>query len=83
MRDTRMNPYGVKSKSHLAYLTTENCFFVENFGIYLLSSFGDYLRKCTELFLVLISTCLTRFCPFDWNATKTNDFHSFIEFVGF
>ena len=50
MRDSRMNAYGVKSKSHLVYLTSENCFLVENFRISLLSSFGDYLRKSPELF---------------------------------
>ena len=65
MHGSRMNAYGVKSKSHLVYLTSENCFLVENFGISLFSSFSDYLRKCLKLYLVAISTCLTRFCPFD------------------
>ena len=83
MRDSCMNPDGVKSKSHLVYLISENCFLVENFGISLLSSFGDDLRKCPELFLAAITTCLTRFCLFDGIATKTDDFRSFIRFVGF
>ena len=42
MRDSRMNAHGVKSKSHLVYLTSKNCFLVENFRISLLSCFGDY-----------------------------------------
>ena len=54
MRDSRMNAHGVKSKSHLVYLTSENCFLVENFRISLLSCFGDYLGKCPVLFLVAI-----------------------------
>ena len=37
MRDSRMNAYGVKSKSHTVDLTSENCFLVENVGISLLS----------------------------------------------
>ena len=55
----------IKSKSHLVYLTFEHCFLVETVRISLLSGFSDYLRKCPELFLVGIITCLTLFCPFD------------------
>ena len=55
MRDSSMNAYGVKSKRHLVYLTSEKYFLVENFGISLLSSFGDYLSKCPELFFVAIT----------------------------
>ena len=54
IRDSCMKAYGVKYKSHLLYLTSENCFPVEKCDN-LIKQRGDYLRQCFEFFLVAIT----------------------------